>query len=152
VRRWLNFLGGLGLLTTLSDVADAESWHLVGVGGRQPNRHTDWIDSDTLRRSGGTVQFWLEQLLETPGSSREVRVVALYRADCGQLSSQVLQLVFYTVDGRAQQTPGDLETSYAAPGTVMASAIRAACGLATLSDAVGDRRAASEAIWREGGR
>lgn len=129
--------------------AQAESWRLGGGGGQRPNRFMSFIDADTIRRSGETVTFRERQVLESPDRTGTVDQLATYRANCRTGEHRALEVAYVKTDGRVNRYGEDAESAVAAPGSVIASVIDAACGTRELRDEIDDPEAASRAFWRE---
>lgn len=111
--------------------AQQDRWRSLGddtKGGK-------WaLDSETLHRKGHIVTFWVRVVplwpqldTSTAGVRSFTRVLAHYRADCEDLSVEVLS-------SERRSTDGDLVSSFpgsasdaASPGSMREVAMRAAC-------------------------
>lgn len=129
--------------------AQAQTMHFVANGGTAPNRHTDWIDSDSRVRNGDIVTFWVESLLETTRDDGVNRTMTFYRGDCAATRIGVIQTMMLFADGRPSRTSaGDMNVALTAPTPATRPLLGRACSTAPFGSSELNRRPASEEMWR----
>ena len=127
--------------------AQAESWRLAGGGGQRPGRFISFIDSDRIVRTGDTVTFWEQQVLESPDRTGTVRQIVRYWANCRTKEHRGLDVSYFKADGRVNNYGADERSTIAAPGSVMASVIETVCGNRPLGEPIPTPEATARAYW-----
>jgi len=136
------------IVSTQGFAASAQSWRLVDNIGDRPNRQTEWIDSDSLRRNGDIVRFSMQRVYETPQSTDVEGGVGLIEVNCVQATYQNPQIVLHYVGGqRITNTAGRGVVYDVSPGSVMHTALQMVCGRRALGLYATDPRRASMAFW-----
>jgi hypothetical protein len=108
--------------------AAAETWRGVGWAGQAPARFAYFVDVDSIRRNGGTIRFWEQEILEAPEPGGENRVLNYREGNCDEISTVILQSVY--MDGDVVLTTSNERGNpvFHPPGSLMAGAMNAACG------------------------
>jgi len=94
MRRLALLLALAGTVTAMP--ASAELWRLASDGGAAPDRMHYYVDIDSVRRNGDTVEYTTMTVYERISGDRDYdRSWIKRRGNCASMSSQMLVTSFY---------------------------------------------------------
>jgi hypothetical protein len=121
-----SIISSIALLVTAT-AADAEDWRIASIaaaGGKATVIF--FVDADTIRKTGTTVRFWVDERLENATEFGFNRSLQLMEANCDDQSYVGLQVQTYFAATPLEDL-GAMGRSYAAPGTTMGTILTHVC-------------------------
>lgn len=117
------------VLLAAAEPAAAQGWRRAAEGGDKPNRTVYFVDAGSIRRTGNTIRFWTTTVWEEMTADRDFnRSVTLRDGDCNEMTSAVVQNMFYDGTKLLETDTDPRQAVHHSPDSVMYGVLNIVCG------------------------